>query len=48
MQKLLQVNDLIIKLRAIEESETTQYELIEKIKRQWEDDAFNDLLKPKK
>jgi hypothetical protein len=48
MQKLTQINDLIKKLRFIEEAEQTQFELIQKIKKKLEDDLLEGVTTPPK
>ncbi len=48
MKKLTEINDLIIKLRAIEETEASQYDLIKKIKEQIENELLDPLSPPKK
>ncbi len=46
MQKLTQINDLIKKLRAIEEAEQTQFELIKKVKDQIEKELLEGATTP--
>jgi hypothetical protein len=48
MQKIIDINLLIAKLRAIEEEEQKQYDLIRQIKEKYERELLEGLLEPKK